>query len=236
MKNTHLLLGTIVLTVVMVVVIAKLFSGGSTTQETLSEVPLSELVPEGAHTKGATESAKVVVTEFSDFQCPACRAAESVVDQLMDAHGDDVKFVYRHFPLDQIHPNARMAAQAAEAAAESDKFWEMHSLLFDRQSEWEGIRNKDELFKAFSGYAEQLQIDKNIFLERIESDEVKMKVQADSAYASQLGLNSTPTFFVNGQQVSAPQLMSSVEQLLSQASDEASESPNEASIEAEEAQ
>ena len=151
------------------------------------------------------------MVEFSDLQCPACKAAQPLVTQLKNQYGDSVKFIYRHFPLDSIHPNARLAAQASEVAADEGKFWEYHDLLFAQQEEWSGIADKNDLLEKFSEYASQLQIDKESFLEKIESQDIAERVASDANLGASLQVSATPTFFVNGQQTAAPQLITAVE-------------------------
>jgi protein-disulfide isomerase len=210
MKNIPLLVGTIVGTIILIVGVAYFFSGpvAPTTESTV--VDQAQLMDGATYTFGP-EEAQVTVVEFSDFQCPACRASEPLVQQLKNNYGDSVKFVYRHFPLDSIHPNARLAAQASEVAGDNGKFWEYHDVLFAKQDEWADIADKQELLNVFGDYAAQLQIDKETFLEKIETQEVVARVAKDSDLGSVLQVNSTPTFFVNGQQTTAPQLISAVE-------------------------
>jgi protein-disulfide isomerase len=214
MKNVPLLLGTIVITLVMIVGIAFFFSKSAvpTTEVTITDQAL--LLGETANVKGATESAQVTVVEFSDFQCPACKAALPLGEALIAQYADKVKFVYRHFPLENIHPNARFAAQFAEAAAKQGKFWEVHDLLFERQAEWAEIATKEDLLDVFLTYADELQIDKTQLQEKIESTPVMDRVARDTLDANKIGITATPTFFVNGKQVPAPQLMSAVESLV----------------------
>lgn len=209
MKNVPLLFGTILGTLLLIIGVAYFFSGPAPIAETAAIDPA--VLTEGARNTFGPADAKVTVVEFSDFQCPACRAAEPLVAQLKSNYGDSVQFVYRHFPLDSIHTNARLAAQASEVAAEQGKFWEYHDLLFGKQTEWEGITDKDELLNLFAEYASQLQIDKASFLEKIETQEVAQRVASDADLGSSLQVNSTPTFYVNGQQTTAPQLISAVE-------------------------
>lgn len=92
-------------------------------------------LPEGYHTKGADEP-YVVIEEYSDLQCPACRSAFPLLKKIIEDNGDTTALVYKHFPLTQIHANATAAARATEAAAMQGKFWEMHDLLFERQRDW----------------------------------------------------------------------------------------------------
>lgn len=87
------------------------------------------------HTKGS-ENPKVIIVEFSDFQCPACAGFTPFMEQVLNDYPENVALQYRHFPLDMIHPYADAAARAAEAAAAQGKFWEMHDLLFERQQDW----------------------------------------------------------------------------------------------------
>lgn len=213
MKNVPLLIGTILVTLSVVVGVAFFFSGESAQQKS-DQVAVTTLI-DGARHVQASDSARIRVVEFSDFQCPACRAAEAVVGQLLDTYPDDVALYYRHFPLDQIHPNARAAARASEAAAEQDAFWEFHQVLFASQDEWSEVSNRDDLAALFSQYAQDVGIeDTEAFVQAYESDTVAQAVNQDALLASELKLSGTPTFFVEGVQVSAPELLTTVEQLL----------------------
>lgn len=210
MKNIPLLVGTILGTIILIIAVAFFFSGPVTPTGEATVADQAQLLEGARHTFGP-EDAQVTVVEFSDLQCPACKAAQPLVTQLKNNYGDSVQVVYRHFPLDSIHPNARLAAQASEVAAEEGKFWEYHDLLFAKQEEWSAIADKQELLNSFGEYAAQLQIDKASFLEKIESQEVAEKVAADAGLGTALQVSSTPTFFVNGQQTTAPQLITAVE-------------------------
>jgi protein-disulfide isomerase len=208
MKNLPLLIGTLVGTVLLVVFVAFMFSGSA--QEV--EVDPAVLTANTTLVKGA-ENPQVTVVEFADFQCPACRAAAPLTAQLLAQYPDQVQVIFRHFPLVSIHPNAQQASLVAQAAAEQDKFWEFHDLLFDRQSEWSDLRGQ-ELDDKLGEYAEELEIDKTLLFERIQSDEIKGQVASDVSLANQLKVSGTPTFFVNGKDTPAPQLISTVESLL----------------------
>lgn len=154
-------------------------------------------------------SSTVTVIEYSDFQCPACRTYYSVMRQMMAEFGGEVAFVYRHFPLNGIHANAELAARAAQAAGKQGKFWEMHDLLFEKQDEWAKTENVQSLFES---YAELLGISVEQFKTDWTSGEVKDFVKSQRVGAIKLGLQGTPTFFVNGKQIQNP---SSVEQFRS---------------------
>jgi protein-disulfide isomerase len=212
MKNVPLLIGTLLLTVAIVIGMAMLFSQ----PEEVVIVDSSIVVKEDRPVKGATESAKVTIVEFSDFQCPTCRAYAPMAEEVIAKYPNDVRFIYRHFPLNTIHPNAQKAAQAAEAARGFDKFWEMHDLLFEEQIVWANLSSAD-FDKKLEEYAEKLQIDKSEFQKRIESNEVKEVVTTDYADGVRAGVDGTPTFFINGKSVSAPQpLLPAVEAALSE--------------------
>ena len=141
--------------------------------------------------------ASILIIEYSNFQCPACAHYSPLVMNFMEEHGDSVAFVFRHFPLKQIHRNAEPAARAAEAAAEQGMFWEMKELLFAQQSQWSPAGNPRVLFEQ---YAEQLGLDVAEFSRAYNSREVAARVEHNYRHAVQSGLRGTPTFFINGQQ------------------------------------
>ena len=137
-------------------------------------------------------SGKVVLMEYSDFQCPACGAYHPLVKQLLAKRGKDITFIYRHFPLPQ-HLNAIPGARAAEAAGRQGKFWEMHDLLFEKQSEWSELSNPSDTFVS---YAKSIKLDTNKFISDYNDNTVKERIIADFKSASELKVNATPSFFV----------------------------------------
>lgn len=163
--------------------------------------------------KIGSDSATVKIVEFSDFQCPACKAAEPGRRQMLEAHPDDVQFIYRHFPLD-IHPNAIPAAQAAEAAGKQGKFWEFHQLLFDRQEVWSGQTNPEATFVNF---AKELGLDDKKFRDDYGSDGGKNNIKRDRDYGTTLEVNQTPTFYINNKKVAGAQTFEAWQQLISDA-------------------
>lgn len=201
MKNIPLLIITIVGTLALVAGIAVVFSNSNSQQQAIDQAVLLE----GALHVDGPDNARVTIVEFSDFECPACRAVEPLLAQMRMQYPDDVRFVYRHYPLLQIHPHAELAARAAVAAAGQDKFWEMHDWLFANQDTWAGATSQADAQEMMITAAEQLGLDKTVFTEALQSDTVKSTVAADMALGSQLGVNSTPTIYVNGQKLSAPQ-------------------------------
>ncbi len=169
-------------------------------------------ITEKDHVKGAA-NAKVTIVEFSDFQCPACKAYYPVVDKIVENHPDEVRLVYKYFPLTQIHFRALASSYAAEAAGLQGKFWEMHPLLFDNQDTWS--RQNDT--KEFEKYAAQIGLDVEKFKVDMNSDAVKERVQSELKYAVDLGANSTPTFYVNGKKISNPDSLEAFEVIIAEA-------------------
>lgn len=139
-----------------------------------------------------SDSAKVVVEEYSDFECPACKAAGSLVRTIETKYQGKIKLVYRFFPLPS-HEFGMDSAVAAEAAAVQGKFWEFHDKLFDQQPYF----SRDKLVS----YAKDLGLDTNKFLCDLDSDVIKSRVESDQKKGLDLKVNATPTFFVNGQKI-----------------------------------
>ncbi len=146
-------------------------------------------------------SAKVVLIEYSDFQCPACGAYYPIVKQIEETYGDELAIVYRHFPLTTIHKNADAAARAAEAAGKQGKFFAMHDLLFEKQAEWS---NATDAGARFVTYTESLGLDRDRFNADIQSSDVKEKVDADRDSGVAASVQGTPTFFLNGKKINNP--------------------------------
>lgn len=139
-------------------------------------------------------SAKVTVVEFGDIQCPACAAAAPTVKRLKDEYKDRVNFVFRHFPLPS-HANAQAGAQAAEAANNQGKFWEMYDKLYANQKEWESSGSPNEFYIK---YAKEIGLDETKFKDDLENFRQIDKIRADKADGDALGVSATPTFFING--------------------------------------
>jgi protein-disulfide isomerase len=144
------------------------------------------------------KNAPVTITEYADFQCPACAAYNPITNQLLEEYKGKVKIVYRHFPLRNAHKNAIIAGQAAQAAHELGKFSGMKDLLFENQADWQ---TEDDPRGIFEGYAKSLGLDVARFREIMNSDEAKKAVEDGEVEAIGLGLNSTPTFFVGNKRI-----------------------------------
>lgn len=154
----------------------------------------------GDHVFGKADS-KVVFMEYGDFQCPGCGGMHPTVKNLIEKYEDQMTFVFRNFPLTQIHPNALVAAAAAEAAGLQGKYWEMHDKLFESQDAWKSVSVKDRI-NTFAGYAKELGLDVEKFRTDIASDNVTKKVNYDLALGKKINVSSTPTFILNGKELS----------------------------------
>ncbi|HEY6066294.1 MAG TPA: DsbA family protein, partial [Thermoanaerobaculia bacterium] len=142
------------------------------------------------------EDAPVTLVEYGDYECPHCGRAFPIVREIQEAMGADLRFVFRHFPLSQIHPRAEKSAEAAEAAGAQGNFWGMHDLLFTHP----GALEDDDLL----GYASALGLDVDRFAAELESGVHAARVRRDFRSGVRSGVNGTPTFFVNGVRYDAP--------------------------------
>lgn len=137
------------------------------------------------------ENAPITIIEFSDFECPYCRKWHvEVFQRLLDTYQGQIKFVYRDFPLTSIHPNAFPAAEAANCAGEQGVYWPYHNMLFSMEL---GLSTE-----SYQQYAQELGINVETFNACMAEGKYKAEIQADFEYAAQLGVRSTPTFFING--------------------------------------
>jgi len=144
------------------------------------------------------KDATLTIMEYSDFQCPACAAFYAELEKLLAKYPDDVRLVFRNFPLVSIHPNAQVAAQAAEAAGLQGKYWEMYNTLFTKQGDWSGLPAEDFL-TWLKNEAGTLGLDKERFAADLTSEAIVNKVASDLEYGqTTIGLNSTPTILLNG--------------------------------------
>ena len=146
-------------------------------------------VAETDHVRGSAD-APVTLIEYGDFECPHCGAAFPIVHDVIDRMGTDLRFVFRHFPIQESHPHAMHAAQAAEAAGAQGKFWEMHDQLFTHQH---ALADEDLV-----GYAGAIGIDGERVRKELEAGTYENKVRADFMGGVRSGVNGTPTFFING--------------------------------------
>jgi len=154
--------------------------------------------------------APVTLVEYGDFECPFCRRAYWEVKTLERAVGDRVRFVFRHFPLTQMHPHALLAAEAAEAGGAQGRFWEMLEMLFQNQQNLEA--------PALLTYAAELGLDMGRFTRDLQEHRSMPKIQRDFVEGVRSGVNGTPTFFINGERhngaYTADALLAAIEQRL----------------------
>ncbi|HET8755221.1 MAG TPA: thioredoxin domain-containing protein, partial [Solirubrobacteraceae bacterium] len=145
--------------------------------------------PERDHIRGGTE-APVTLVEYGDYECPYCGQAEEVIRELLSAFGDDLRYVWRHLPLNDVHPSAQLAAEAAEAAAAQGAFWPMHDTL---------LAHQDELRPThLRRYAQEAGLDVDRFRDELRRREHLPRIADDVASADASGVAGTPTFFING--------------------------------------
>jgi|SRR5205809_903656 protein-disulfide isomerase len=135
-------------------------------------------------------SGAVTLVEYGDFECPYCGQAHPIIKELMQRKGDDIRFVFRHFPLTQIHPDAALAAEAAEAAAAQGKFWEMHDMLYENQDALDP--------QSLSSYAGDLDLNVPQFQLELHEHTHQPRVREDFTSGIRSGVNGTPSFFING--------------------------------------
>lgn len=151
------------------------------------------------HVDGKADS-KVILVEYGDYQCPSCGSAYPNVKTLMDEYGDRIALVFRNFPLTSIHPNAKVAAAAAEAAGLQGKYWEMHDLLYQNQSAWETLAI-DKRTDAFVSFATELQLDTAKFTTDLSNADVNKKISFDMALGKANSASATPTFYLNSEKL-----------------------------------
>lgn len=149
----------------------------------------------------STSTVPVTIIEYSDFQCPACGLYYPLVERLLRENPTEVKLVYRHYPLAK-HPNAIPAAKASEAAGRQGKFWEMYRMLFNTQETWTNTTNAAEIFAQ---YAKTLGLDIEKYSIDIALPEIETKINNSIKSGLKAGVNSTPTFFINGKKITNPQ-------------------------------
>ncbi|MEX0877424.1 MAG: DsbA family protein [Candidatus Spechtbacterales bacterium] len=166
----------------------------------LENVKLSNEVTAEDHVAGNAESG-VVLVAYEDFQCPACRSYTPMLKEMKEEYGDSIAFVFRHFPLRQIHRNAQLASQAAVAAESQGMFWEMHDMLYAEQPSWSNIGNPED---TFVGYAEDLGLNTEQFRNDMLSDASEQRVNNDYDSGFSSGVSGTPTFFLNGDKIQNP--------------------------------
>jgi len=153
-------------------------------------------VSERDHMLGPVD-APITLVEYGDFQCPHCRRAHGILPRVLKRMGDQTRFVFRHFPLAESHPNALHAAEAAEsvaAQAGERAFWKMHDLLYDHQHDWEQATSDAPILEL----ARQAGANADVVAADLDEEKYEEHVKADFMSGVRSGVNGTPTFFING--------------------------------------
>jgi len=155
----------------------------------MTSVTLATPITEDDHAQGRA-NASITLVQYCDYECPYTRASRHSVHRLQREFSDRIRFVFRHFPLEEIHPHARAAAAAAEAAGLQTDFWTMHEYLFEHQ---QTLQDAD-----LQQYARELGLDPERFDRDRSSPDVEQRIDRDLASGDQSGVEGTPTFYVNG--------------------------------------
>ncbi len=153
------------------------------------------------------DNAKVTLISYSDFECPYCARFSATISQIINEYGDDVRVVFRHFPL-SFHANAKGAAVAAECAAEQGEFWEMHDMIFEANTE------KNMSLETWKDAAEEIGLDTNDFEDCLESDRYDTKIASQMEGGAKAGVRGTPATFVNGKMISGALPFESFKQII----------------------
>ena len=192
-KETKILLGIIAVIVAGLIGVFVMFNkqGSSTTTDA------SKLVRATSQKQG---SGSVQLVEFGDYQCPACGAAYSNVQKIMKEYDGKVTLIWRNYPLETIHKNALVSAQYAQASAQQNKFWEMHDKLYETQKEWSELADPTG---KFAEYATALGMDAAKLKNAAKDGAVNAIIKQDKTDGDAVGVQGTPTFFVNGKQVAS---------------------------------
>jgi protein-disulfide isomerase len=195
-RESKILIGILVL-VVGGMVSFFVFAGGGNESPTGEAVDRAILVRSDSHKKG---NGAVEVVEFGDYQCPACGKAHPYVQKALKDYEGKITFVFRNFPLTNIHSNALAGANAAEAAAAQGKFWEMHDKLYESQDGWVTLA-AGPLGDTFAEYAKALGLDGEKIKTAVADHAYKELIDRDTADGTTLEVNATPTFYVDGRKV-----------------------------------
>ena len=191
-KNILLAIGGVAATFIFLFFVYKL-----TNTPAKTEFPEINVVKPEDHKKWNAKSKNILV-EYSDYECPACNSLHNFLKELEKTATPDAQLVFRYFPLYQIHPQAFNAAYAAEAASIQDRFWEMSDLLFSNQAQWSKLTQPESYFIDL---AKKLNLNLDKFKFDMSSQAVKDRVQSDLSEGEKIGINSTPSLFLNGKKV-----------------------------------
>ena len=200
----------IIVIVAAIVVLGGLIALSSRTGLDVSKIDTNKIIPANTKAGGVTvaigdhvygnTSGKVLMVEYGDLQCPSCGSLHPQLSPLLAYYKDSLTFAFRNFPLTSIHPNALAAATAVEAAGLQGKYWEMNNLLYNDQTSWSSDSTSQRT-DAFKSYAGNLGIDTNKFVTDLSSNDVATKIKFDTALGQKLGVNATPTVYLQGKNI-----------------------------------
>lgn len=165
--------------------------------------------PAQAQEQSSKENSQITLVEYGDFQCPACGYYYQMVEKLRDDFSGRLKVEFHHFPL-KMHQFAPLASRAAEAARNQGKFWEMYDLLYQNQATW----SQGNAQATFIGYAKQLGLDMDKFRDELNSAELQRRVMNEKEEGVKKGINSTPTFFLDGKEINNPRTYEEFKKLI----------------------
>lgn len=197
--NTKRIIFWLGFVIIIGLIIWGLIAAMNKTPGSVSKIGVPAPVTSADNVEGSS-TAPVTLIEYGDFECPACSTYSFIIERLFNESSSTLRVVFRHFPLSQ-HPNAIPAAEAAEAAANQGKFWDMYSSLYSNQNDW-AEKTTAEANTIFDGYATSLKLDMTKFKADEVSSSTIAKILAQQDEGTQIGLDHTPTFFVNGREVS----------------------------------
>lgn len=196
MKAETKILGGILLFSLILVLGVVFFFSKNEQKATLSNTQVY-IIDYSKGEKIGSDSAKVKLVEFSDLQCPACKAVEPLVKQVLEKHKDNFQFIYRHFPLIQ-HIHSKKAANFAEYAATEGKFWEVHDKLFTTQEEWFPLKDPIDYF---ADLGVQFGLDKNKIREAVSKEIFSQRINEDMEEGKRVRVDATPSFYLNGKKL-----------------------------------
>lgn len=181
---------------IIIVAFLGIFFAGNSKNESASNETIGSV---SNHSIG-NNAKNVELLVYGDFECPACGQFAGIEKQVVEAYQNDIKFTFRHFPIDTIHPNARAASRAAEAAGAQGKFFEMHDLLYQNQSQWSSqVTNNPQII--FENYAKELGLDIDKFKVDYVAESTNNTINADKNEGNNKGVSGTPTYYINGEKV-----------------------------------
>jgi protein-disulfide isomerase len=186
--------------IIAAVLLVAILAGALMYQSSAPQTSTAPPPTPGADTPTAQDkrAGTIKLEEFGDYQCPPCGNLHPVLKTIKEEFGDRIQFVFHHFPLMQIHPHAFSASQAAVAAGFQGRFWEMHDLIYKNQSAWSSAPNAQPFFLD---YARQLGIDVSRFMNDAANPRTYAIINSDIKRGQSLGVNSTPTVFIDGREI-----------------------------------